>query len=186
MDRDDEEAPAGEKIKYEDIKRRARKGIPDSIRGSAWPILANSNEFIPTQYTKTFQGKQAWMKTLLNKPLPKKTLQDIFKDITRTLPKHVYFKEDLGTGQKSLFAVLKCLANQFEECGYVQGMGFLSGMLMTHVTPEDCFCMVNCFYLKPDYNVKPLYMKGMPGLEVCFYILLSLMKKYICADLLGC
>jgi hypothetical protein len=58
-------------------------------------------------------------------------------------------------------------------------MGFVSGMLMTHVTPEDCFCMMNSFYLKPDYNVKPLYLPGMPGLEVCFYILTSLMKKYM-------
>lgn len=64
----------GESVKYEDIKRRARKGIPDSVRGSAWPILANSTEFIPSQFTKSFLGKQAWMKTLLNVQLPKKTL----------------------------------------------------------------------------------------------------------------
>jgi hypothetical protein len=59
------------------------------------------------------------MKTLLNKELNPKTRQDIFKDITRTLPKHVFFQEDFGAGQKALFAVLKCLAMQYEDCGYV-------------------------------------------------------------------
>ena len=75
--------------------------------------------------------------------------------------------------------MLKCLAIQFEECGYVQGLGFVSGMLMTYVTPEDCFCMMNSFYLNDDYAMKPLYLKGMPGLELCFYTLLSLQKKYM-------
>jgi hypothetical protein len=81
----------GEKVSQKDFKRRARKGIPDSIRCLAWPILAQSDLQIPHQFTKTFLGKQAWMKNLLNERLTKKTMQDIFKDITRTLPKHVYF-----------------------------------------------------------------------------------------------
>lgn len=65
------------------------------------------------------------------------------------------------------------------ECGYVQGMGFVSGMLMTYVTPEDCFCMMNSLYMRDDYAIKPMYLKGMPGLEVCFYTLLTLQKKYM-------
>jgi hypothetical protein len=80
-----------EKVSEKDLKRRARKGIPDSVRGTAWPTLLSSTDVIPEKYSKTFLGKQAWMKTLLNQSLAKKTLQDIFKDITRTLPKHVYF-----------------------------------------------------------------------------------------------
>lgn len=119
------------------------------------------------------------MKSLLNQKLDQRTLHNIFKDITRTLPKHVYFQEDFGVGQKALFAVLKCLAIQYADCGYVQGMGFVSGMLMTYVTPEDCFCMMNSFYLAEDFKLKPLYMEGMPGLELCFYTFLSLQKKYM-------
>lgn len=33
----------GEKVSRSDLKRRARKGIPDSVRGSAWPILVQSD-----------------------------------------------------------------------------------------------------------------------------------------------
>ena len=58
-------------------------------------------------------------------------------------------------------------------------MGYVSALLMTYVTPEDAFCMMNCLYNKPEFNLKPLYLKGMPGLGTCFYILLSLQKKYM-------
>ena len=75
--------------------------------------------------------------------------------------------------------MLKCLAVQYEDCGYVQGMGFVSALLMTYVTPEDAFCMMNNLYNRPEFNLKPLYQKGMPGLGVCFYILLSLQKSYM-------
>ena len=32
---------------YRKLKSRARKGIPDSIRGVAWPILAGSDHTVP-------------------------------------------------------------------------------------------------------------------------------------------
>jgi hypothetical protein len=53
-------------------------------------------------------------------------------------------------------------------------MGFVSAVLMTYVTPEDCFCTMNSLYLNEMYSMKPLFMHGMPGLENCFYVLLSL------------
>ena len=31
------------------LKSRARKGIPDSIRGIAWPILAGIDQIVPEQ-----------------------------------------------------------------------------------------------------------------------------------------
>jgi len=32
----------GEKVSQDLLKSRGRKGIPDAIRGTAWPILAKS------------------------------------------------------------------------------------------------------------------------------------------------
>ena len=32
------------------IKKRGRKGIPDSMRGIAWPIITKSSKIIPTDY----------------------------------------------------------------------------------------------------------------------------------------
>lgn len=56
------------------MKRRARKGIPDSMRGSAWPVLANSDSFMPEGLGTNSLGRQAWMKGLLNQKLTKKCL----------------------------------------------------------------------------------------------------------------
>jgi hypothetical protein len=58
-------------------------------------------------------------------------------------------------------------------------MGYISAMLMTYTTPEDCFCMMNCLFNRSEYQLKPMFLNGMPGLECCFYILLRLQKKYM-------
>ena len=47
------------------LKARTRKGIPDSIRGVAWPILAGSDRLVPQEY----QSKQEWMRDLLQQEL---------------------------------------------------------------------------------------------------------------------
>jgi hypothetical protein len=43
----------------------------------------------------------------------------IFKDISRTLPTHDYFKELNGKGQRALFFVLKALASEIKDASYV-------------------------------------------------------------------
>lgn len=55
-----------QKVSERALKRRTRKGIPDSMRGIAWPALANCEKNIPDGYGKGYLGKQAWMKNLLN------------------------------------------------------------------------------------------------------------------------
>jgi len=52
---------------YRKLKSRARKGIPDSIRGVAWPILAGADQIVPECYGEG--GKQEWMKDLLRRKL---------------------------------------------------------------------------------------------------------------------
>ena len=49
------------------LKTRARKGIPDSIRGIAWPILAGVDNIIPEEHKEG--GKQEWMRDLLHQTL---------------------------------------------------------------------------------------------------------------------
>lgn len=95
----------------------------------------------------------------------------------RTLPQHIYFAENQGTGQKALFAVLKCLALYYPTSGYVQGMNSVAGTLMTYTTPEDTFAiMVSIF---DNYHMHDSYLPGLPGLEKNFYIMLALLKKYM-------
>ena len=37
---------------HKKLKTRARKGIPEAIRGIAWPILAGSDHIIPIEYVE--------------------------------------------------------------------------------------------------------------------------------------
>ena len=41
------EALKNEGKTHSKLKKRARKGIPDSVRGVAWPILADTDNIIP-------------------------------------------------------------------------------------------------------------------------------------------
>ena len=66
------------------LKSRARKGIPDSIRGIAWPILAGADTIIREEHKQG--GKQEWMRDLLHMTLPREQLISIFNDVPRTLP----------------------------------------------------------------------------------------------------
>ena len=163
------------KQQHSKLKSRGRKGIPDSIRGIAWNILTNSHLVVPDEYGTG--GKQLWMKELLRNKLDQKELLSIFKDLSRSMPNHVYFAEALGSGQKALFAVLKCLALSFPEVGYVQGMNFLAAALMTYTTPEDSFAIM--VSLMRNFDLKSLFEPGFPGLQKYFFIFVSLLKKYM-------
>jgi len=40
----------GDKVSWDKLKSRGRKGIPDCVRGTAWPILAKSKLQIPKEF----------------------------------------------------------------------------------------------------------------------------------------
>lgn len=74
------------------MKSRGRKGIPDPIRGYTWQILLESTEI--------FKGKDRAVvfKEMMQKEGNQKMKETIFKDVTRTFPKHIFFKEKFGAG----------------------------------------------------------------------------------------
>lgn len=70
----------------------------------------------------------------------KKNIDSIRKDIPRTFPNHIYYNEGLGgKGQEALFNVLKALSLYTTESGYVQGMGYISAILLMYMNEEDSF-----------------------------------------------
>jgi len=153
------------------MKPRGRKGIPDPIRGYVWQILLESGD--------VFQGqdRSKVYKEMLNKEGSKKMKETIFKDVTRTFPKHIFFKDKFGAGQKTLYNVCKAVANCQEETGYVQGMGYIIAVLLTYMDQEDAF--TSCITLMRNFNMAGFYKPGMPGLQKAFYVLLSLIKKFL-------
>jgi len=42
----------------------------------------------------------------------------------------------------ALFGVLKCISLLNPDVGYVQGMGFLTAVMMTYTSAEESLCMM--------------------------------------------
>ena len=88
--------------KFEKLKSRRRKGIPDSLRSYVWKLFAEKNRF----YKEDME--------LI-----------IIKDLDRTYPNYKLFKDRYGNGQRNLYKVLSSYSKLNTSIGYVQGMGFI-------------------------------------------------------------
>ena len=149
------------------LKKRARKGIPDSFRGIAWKTLTWAALLKEENSNIDYFN-------LLKIKAEKKDINDIFKDINRTFPKHEYFEEIYGIGQKTLFNVLKNLSLINRDTGYVQGMGYIAAILLMYMNEEDAFWTMISILSK--YGLKKCYLPAMPGLFELFYVLISLIR----------
>jgi hypothetical protein len=59
----------------------------------------------------------------------------------------------------------------------VQGMGFITALMLTYMDEESAFWMIHALMNK--YQMKGYYEKDFPELQRSFFKLLSLMKKHI-------
>jgi hypothetical protein len=101
------------------LKTRARKGIPEAIRGYAWRILIQGSHSLDKAPGGGGSDKAAMFKDLQEADADQKLIISIFKDVSRTMPNHTYFKDKFGVGQKALFCVLKAVSLLEKETGYV-------------------------------------------------------------------
>ncbi|KAL5993633.1 hypothetical protein ACLOJK_040885 [Asimina triloba] len=115
------------------VKRRIRKGIPDCLRGLVWQLISGSRDLLlmnPGVYEQLVIYETSASEL------------DIIRDISRTFPSHVFFQQRHGPGQRSLYNVLKAYSVFDRDVGYVQGMGFLAGLLLLYMSEEDAFWLL--------------------------------------------
>ncbi|PPS09432.1 hypothetical protein GOBAR_AA11216 [Gossypium barbadense] len=115
------------------VKRRIRKGIPDCLRGLVWQLISGSRDLLlmnPGVYEQLVIYETSASEL------------DIIRDISRTFPTHVFFQQRHGPGQRSLYNVLKAYSVFDRAVGYVQGMGFLAGLLLLYMSEEDAFWLL--------------------------------------------
>ncbi|KAL0375869.1 UNVERIFIED_CONTAM: EVI5-like protein [Sesamum calycinum] len=115
------------------VKRRIRKGIPDCLRGLVWQLISGSRELLlmnPGVYEQLVVYETSASEI------------DIIRDISRTFPSHIFFQQRHGPGQRSLYNVLKAYSVYDREVGYVQGMGFVAGLLLLYMSEEDAFWLL--------------------------------------------
>ncbi|OMO88518.1 hypothetical protein CCACVL1_08333 [Corchorus capsularis] len=136
------------------VKRRIRKGIPDCLRGLVWQLISGSRDLLlmnPGVYEQLVIYETSASEL------------DIIRDISRTFPSHVFFQQRHGPGQRSLYNVLKAYSVFDREVGYVQGMGFLAGLLLLYMSEEDAFWLLVAL-LKGAVHapMEGLYQVGLP------------------------
>ncbi|KAF8378505.1 hypothetical protein HHK36_029847 [Tetracentron sinense] len=153
------------------VKRRIRKGIPDCLRGLVWQLISGSRDLLlmnPGVYEQLVIYETSASEL------------DIIRDISRTFPSHVFFQQRHGPGQRSLYNVLKAYSVYDRDVGYVQGMGFLAGLLLLYMSEEDAFWLLVAL-LKGAVHapMEGLYLVGLPLVQQYLFQFEQLVREHL-------
>ena len=134
-----------------------RDHIPSFLQGVFWKriLLSNASYSISVGDYKALLAANDF-----------KFESEIQRDVNRTFPELKFFKEKHSYGQVELYNLLKAFTILNPEVGYCQGMGFIAGILLSHMNEIDAF---NCFTVlmseKSEYRMGGLYKPGLPLLS---------------------
>lgn len=157
----------------EDIHTSLKEGVPKSRRGEIWQFLA-----LQYRMRHRLPNKQQPPDTSYKELLKQLTAQQhaILVDLGRTFPTHPYFSAQLGSGQLSLFNLLKAYSLLDKEVGYCQGISFVAGVLLLHMSEEQAFEMLK--FLMYDLGFRKQYRPDMMSLQIQMYQLSRLLHDY--------
>ncbi|XP_012578769.1 PREDICTED: TBC1 domain family member 4 [Condylura cristata] len=157
----------------EDIHTCLKEGVPKSRRGEIWQFLA-----LQYRLRHRLPNKQQPPDTSYKELLKLLTAQQhaILVDLGRTFPTHPYFSAQLGAGQLSLFNLLKAYSLLDKEVGYCQGISFVAGVLLLHMSEEQAFEMLK--FLMYDLGFRKQYRPDMMSLQIQMYQLSRLLHDY--------
>lgn len=116
-------------------------GVPKGKRGEVWQFLAE--QFClkqPPIDTQEFPNYNTPYELLLKQLTSQQ--HAILIDLGRTFPSHPYFSSPLGPGQLALFNLLKAYSLLDHEVGYCQGLSFVAGVLLLHVSAILNFTLI--------------------------------------------
>lgn len=157
----------------EEVLANLKEGVPKSRRGEIW-------QFIAMQYRlrHRLSNKQSPPDISYKELLKQLTAQQhaILVDLGRTFPTHPYFSAQLGAGQLSLFNLLKAYSLLDQEVGYCQGISFVAGVLLLHMSEEQAFEMLK--FLMYDLGFRKQYRPDMVSLQIQMYQLSRLLHDY--------
>eukprot|EP00079_Xenopus_tropicalis_P014871 XP_004911887.1 PREDICTED: TBC1 domain family member 4 isoform X1 [Xenopus tropicalis] len=163
------------KIRFdmEEIFATLKEGVPKGKRGEIW-------QFLSVQYRLRHRlpSKQQPSDVSYNDLLKQLTAQQhaILVDLGRTFPTHPYFSAQLGAGQLSLYNLLKAYSLLDKEVGYCQGISFVAGVLLLHMSEQQAFEMLK--FLMYDLGFRKQYRPDMMSLQIQMYQLSRLLHDY--------
>lgn len=109
---------------------KIRGGVPPPLRGVVWPSLAGARDSSLLVEYQRLCGETSPYEGLIG------------KDIGRSFPTVDMFRDPNGEGQQMLARVLKCFSLYDTKIGYCQGLGFVVGPLLMHMTDAEAFCVL--------------------------------------------
>ncbi|XP_072476565.1 TBC1 domain family member 1 isoform X6 [Notamacropus eugenii] len=168
--------PGRSKIKFdmEKIHSAVGQGVPRHHRGEIWKFLAEQYHLKHQFPSGKQQPKDIPYKELLKQLTSHQ--HSILIDLGRTFPTHPYFSAQLGAGQLSLYNILKAYSLLDQEVGYCQGLSFVAGVLLLHMSEEDAFKMLK--FLMFDMGLRKQYRPDMIILQIQMYQLSRLLHDY--------
>ncbi|XP_048879973.1 TBC1 domain family member 4 isoform X2 [Brienomyrus brachyistius] len=157
----------------EEMHNTLCQGVPKSRRGEVWHLLSQQHRLrhrLPCRQQPPDISYQDLLKQL--------TAQQhaILVDLGRTFPTHPYFSAQLGAGQLSLYNLLKAYSLLDTEVGYCQGISFVAGLLLLHMSEEQAFDMLK--FLMYDVGFRRQYRPDMISLQIQMYQLSRLLHDY--------
>uniref|UniRef100_A0A286XJG5 TBC1 domain family member 1 n=1 Tax=Cavia porcellus TaxID=10141 RepID=A0A286XJG5_CAVPO len=167
--------PGRSKTKFDMEKMHSAvgQGVPRHHRGEIWKFLAEQFH-LKHPFPSKQQPKDVPYKELLKQLTSQQ--HAILIDLGRTFPTHPYFSAQLGAGQLSLYNILKAYSLLDQEVGYCQGLSFVAGILLLHMSEEEAFKMLK--FLMFDMGLRKQYRPDMIILQIQMYQLSRLLHDY--------
>ncbi|XP_056321410.1 TBC1 domain family member 4 isoform X3 [Danio aesculapii] len=168
-------SPCRTKVQWdkEEIHSAVCQGVPKSRRGEIWLLLSQQHRL-----RQRLPHRQQPPETSYQDLLKQLTAQQhaILVDLGRTFPTHQYFSTQLGAGQLSLYNLLKAYSLLDTEVGYCQGISFVAGLLLLHMSEEQAFDTLK--FLMYDLGIRRQYRPDMISLQIQMYQLSRLLHDY--------
>jgi len=143
----------------EEAKEQVWDGIPAEFRGKVWMKITETDMKIDSDYYEFLKGK----------PAHDKSAAIIAKDVSRSFPDHFLFAAEHGKGQVALSNVLAAYSIHDIELEYCQGMAFLVGTFLMHISELESFWLLDTMFSSKLYNLRHIFMNGFPGLKLLTY-----------------
>ncbi|XP_050423211.1 TBC1 domain family member 1 isoform X2 [Adelges cooleyi] len=159
------------------LKQAIRQGVPRSKRGDVWIFFAElyCNTTAPSAIDfEKFPNFNVPYEQLLKQLT--KYQHAILIDLGRTFPNHTYFMSPFGPGQLALYNLLKAYSLLDPEVGYCQGLCFVAGVLLLHMSEEQAFMMLK--HLMFRRSLRKQYLPDMAALQVQLYQLSRLLHDH--------
>ncbi|KAB5554646.1 rab-GTPase-TBC domain-containing protein [Coniochaeta sp. 2T2.1] len=147
------------------LTNKIRKGVPPPLRGIVWQSMTRAQDRSLHEVYERLSGESSPYEGLIG------------KDLGRSFPGVDMFRDADGEGQQNLGRVLKCFSLYDQKIGYCQGLAFLVGPLLMHMSDKEAFCVL--VRLMENYDLRDCFLPDLAGLHVRIYQFRELLRQQL-------